>query len=375
MASDAAAAPNHRPRDVEGADADADGSRRRAAPPLLVGVCMRKARWDDFWARGMVAPAGGVSFEYIPFASLAARLAAAPPLDAVLHKVTDDLGADARPDGTTAWWPPAAATLRAAQAADPRPHVVDAVGGAMQLADRWATADALGAGSGGVATPATARVPATTAPAQARTVLAAAGVTYPAIVKPRLACGTPGAHALAVAMDAGGLADALAAAGGGGARCDALVQTFVNHGGILWKVYVAGEDAHVARQESLPDVEGGGAAAAPAAPPPDPPLSVLKAMAKELRRRLCVSLFGFDVVVDAATGGRGRDGGVTGAPLPSLPPGGAPTPALHPSGALLIVDVNYFPSMRGMPAEALAGAVRAEVWARANTDRPGFPFF
>jgi hypothetical protein len=29
------------------------------------------------------------------------------------------------------------------------------------------------------------------------------------------------------------------------------------------------------------------------------------------------------------------------------------------AGALLVVDVNYFPSMRGMPAGALAAAVSA----------------
>jgi len=398
MASDAAAVHNRRERGAGEGDIgnDAVDPPRDAHPPfLLVGVCMRQARWDDLRARGMVPGAGagaGAAFEFVPFGALAARLASldALPLDAILHKVTDDLEAGASPGGDASWWPQSARALAGCLEGEPPPLVLDGVASVMRVADRWATADALEAA--GVATPASARVSATATAAEALAALAAAGVSLPVIVKPRLACGSAGAHALAVALGARGVGAALAAAGGGG--CDALVQAYVDHGGVLWKVYVAGEAVHIERRASLPDAGaaagggGGGEGAAPttagapdelpsqswaafdsgapgagaaalartatraptARPPPDPPPGALDAFAGALRQALKLTLFGFDAVVEARTGEAafcwGHGVGIDRFNLPPpCPHSNAPSPPrrrpAHHRRQLLPVDAGH----------------------------------
>ena len=165
------------------------------------------------------------------------------------------------------------------------------------------------------------------------------------MLKPRVAAGAPGAHAMALAREASQLAAGAAALG---VPEPSVVQEFVFHSGVLHKVYVIGaatltvakpslRNALVRglrvpeRFDALQDFKalaacGGDEAAegeAAAARPADE--ATLIAAAEALRAALRLRLFGFDVVVDDATGEH------------------------------VIVDVNYWPSFSG------AGVGDAEV--------------
>ena len=339
------------------------------AGALLVGVCMRASRENDLLARGMllrVCVAGdsvrGPVFENLPPTNLARRLAgtSAPSLDAILHKVTDELVAGGSACAGRDAWPPAARALADAATAAPV-VIVDDVARVMRLGDRWATADALEGAC--VPTPHAVRVAAGVSAEAALAALVKTGLSFPVVVKPRTACGTASAHALAVVLRASGLATALTRAGCSDdnttataptaavdtACCDILIQQYVDHGGVLFKVYVAGSVVHVSRRPSVPDLGSsagvGGlqpgsdatstskedadaswlafdstaiartasalaatAAAAAAArvwaagPPAEPSAADLDGVVSALRRGLGVTLFGFDGVVDRQTG-------------------------------------------------------------------------
>ena len=326
--------------------------------------------------------------------------------------------------------------------------IIDDVAAVMRLSDRFATAEALHealAGSGGdggddpavvVALPPpslclsarelekalsvqnSSSSSSSSSPAFSAALLKA-GLSFPVIVKPRAACGVPEAHRLAVAFDERGLEEALRAVafGGGGeherekndaderearssrvaASSGALIQQYIDHGGVVFKVYAAagttaaataaasaGETAAAAaavrvfieRRASTPDLltsldnktswlsfdsaaplksssvpwpvsETATATTATAAaekgeekahqsslPFPSLDPRVARATAARLLSGLGrLSLLGFDVVVERGT------------------------------GRCFVVDVNYFPSMRGegVPRGVLAEAVAAQV--------------
>ena len=135
---------------------------------------------------------------------------------------------------------------------------------------------------------------------------------------------------------------------------------------------------------------------AAAGPPPGHELmrrSTFEAVAAALRQRLGLTLFGFDIVFDSSAGvWRGLGcvfakrvspaglllaacastssafaGGaqLASAPVRNLtPPPGAAAPA-YPrpaAGELVIVDVNYFPSFKGIPEAPTA--LQAALWER-----------
>ena len=64
--------------------------------------------------------------------------------------------------------------------------------------------------------------------------LASQGVQFPLVLKPELACGQAQAHRMALVLAPGGLAIA------GAVALPAVAQAFVDHGGIMHKVYVIG---------------------------------------------------------------------------------------------------------------------------------------
>lgn len=339
------------------------------AGALLAGVCMRASRESDLLARGMLPrvcvagdSVGGVVFENLLPTNLARRLAdtSSPPLDAILHKVTDELAAGGSACAGRDAWPLAARALADAAATAPV-VIVDDIARVMRLGDRWATADALEGAC--VPTPRAVHVSAGVSAEAALTALVKAGLLFPVIVKPRTACGTASAHALAVVLRASGLATALTHTGCSAdgtaaaapdtavdtACCDIVIQQYVDHGGVLFKVYVAGNVVHVSRHPSVPDLgssasvdglpPGHGAtktsethvdaswlafdstatprtasalaatAAATAAtragavgPLAEPPAADLDGVVSALRCGLGLTLFGFDGVVDRQTG-------------------------------------------------------------------------
>lgn len=120
-----------------------------------------------------------------------------------------------------------------------------------------------------------------------------------------------------------------------------VLQEFVNHGGVLFKVYIVGEAIKVVRRFSLPDVNkrdllsSAGvfrfprvSCAAASADDADldpgvaelPPRPLLERLAKELRRRLGLRLFNIDII---------REHGM--------------------QDRFYVIDINYFPGYSKMP--------------------------
>lgn len=64
--------------------------------------------------------------------------------------------------------------------------------------------------------------------------LASQGVQFPLVLKPEVACGQAAAHRMALVLAPGGLA------GAGAVALPAVAQAFVDHGGVVHKVYVIG---------------------------------------------------------------------------------------------------------------------------------------
>ncbi|KAL3514331.1 hypothetical protein ACH5RR_027048 [Cinchona calisaya] len=120
-----------------------------------------------------------------------------------------------------------------------------------------------------------------------------------------------------------------------------VLQEFINHGGVLFKVYIVGEAIKVVRRFSLPDVskrelsKNAGvfrfprvSCAAATADEADldpsiaelPPRPLLERLARELRRRLGLRLFNLDIIREHGS----RD-------------------------KYYVIDINYFPGYGKMP--------------------------
>ncbi|KAF5444276.1 hypothetical protein F2P56_036762 [Juglans regia] len=153
-----------------------------------------------------------------------------------------------------------------------------------------------------------------------------AGLQLPLVVKPLVVDGSAKSHELFLAYDQFSLAEL---------EPPLVLQEFVNHGGILFKVYIVGEIIKVVRRFSLPNfskhelekvagvfrfprVSSASASADDADLEPSvaehPPLLLLEKLARELRRRLGLRLFNIDIIREHGT----RD-------------------------VFYVIDINYFP--------------------------------
>lgn len=120
-----------------------------------------------------------------------------------------------------------------------------------------------------------------------------------------------------------------------------VLQEFINHGGVLFKVYIVGEAIKVVRRFSLPDIskrespENTGvyrfprvSCASASADDADldpcvaepPPPQLLESLGKELRHRLGLQLFNLDIIREHGTQNR-----------------------------YYVIDINYFPGYGKMP--------------------------
>ncbi|KAJ6827174.1 inositol-tetrakisphosphate 1-kinase 3-like isoform X1 [Iris pallida] len=156
--------------------------------------------------------------------------------------------------------------------------------------------------------------------------VAKAGLTLPLVAKPLVVDGTAKSHELSLAYDPFSLS-----------KLDPplVLQEFVNHGGVLFKVYIVGETIKVVRRFSLPDINkrdlsnNAGvfrfprvSCAAASADDADldpcvaehPPGPLLERLARELRRRLGLCLFNIDIIREHGTRDR-----------------------------YYVIDINYFP--------------------------------
>tara|TARA_B110001452_G_scaffold50833_1_gene38859 strand:- start:786 stop:1871 length:1086 start_codon:yes stop_codon:yes gene_type:complete len=200
----------------------------------------------------------------------------------------------------------------------------------------------------------------------------AAGMRFPLLCKPLVACGPAASHELAVALCEEGLSQV---------RPPVLLQEYVaHHGAVMYKGYCVGRRVHVAQRASLPDLRLAGhdgaattlvrfdsqkpppsasafgvGTAADAAPVTDG-MGPAAASVEEERRRACteqiasrvgeqlgVELLGVDVVF------------------------------AEPSGELLVVDANYFPhGPHSFPdfAQALCEVVRRRTQSPDGSGQP-----
>ncbi|XP_062025662.1 inositol-tetrakisphosphate 1-kinase 3-like isoform X1 [Rosa rugosa] len=158
------------------------------------------------------------------------------------------------------------------------------------------------------------------------------GLKLPLVAKPLVNDGSVKSHQLSLAYDRYSLQKL---------EPPLVLQEFVNHGGVLFKVYIVGEAIKVVRRFSLPDVskrelsETAGvyrfprvSCAAASADDADldpsiaelPPRPLLERLAKELRRRLGLRLFNLDMIREHGTRDR-----------------------------FYVIDINYFPGYGKMP--------------------------
>jgi inositol-1,3,4-trisphosphate 5/6-kinase/inositol-tetrakisphosphate 1-kinase len=160
---------------------------------------------------------------------------------------------------------------------------------------------------------------------------------YPVIAKPLIADGSAKSHKMALVFNHEGLNKL---------KPPIVLQEFVNHGGVIFKVYVVGEFVKCVKRKSLPDVseeklkslEGSLSFSQVSNLTSDerngdkyyklmdledtelPPQSFITDIARGLRRGLKLNLFNFDVIRDARIGNR-----------------------------YLVIDINYFPGYAKMP--------------------------
>ncbi|CAI0464213.1 unnamed protein product [Linum tenue] len=159
-----------------------------------------------------------------------------------------------------------------------------------------------------------------------------AGLTLPLVAKPLVADGSAKSHELSLAYDQYSLRKL---------EPPLVLQEFINHGGVLFKVYIVGEAIKVVRRFSLPDVckrelaNNAGvcrfprvSCAAASADDADldpviaelPPRPLLEKLGKELRRRLGLRLFNLDIIREHGTGDQ-----------------------------FYVIDINYFPGYGKVP--------------------------
>ncbi|XP_042514620.1 inositol-tetrakisphosphate 1-kinase 3-like [Macadamia integrifolia] len=159
-----------------------------------------------------------------------------------------------------------------------------------------------------------------------------AGLMLPLVAKPLVVDGSAKSHELSLAYDQFSLSKL---------EPPLVLQEFVNHGGVLFKVYIVGEAIKVVRRFSLPDINNcellnnAGvfrfprvSCAAASADEADldpgvaelPPRPLLESLARELRRRLGLRLFNIDIIREHGTKDR-----------------------------FYVIDINYFPGYGKMP--------------------------
>ncbi|CAO2817734.1 unnamed protein product [Amaranthus hypochondriacus] len=159
-----------------------------------------------------------------------------------------------------------------------------------------------------------------------------ASLNLPLVVKPLIADGSAKSHELSLAYDQYSLQKL---------EPPLVLQEFVNHGGVLFKVFILGEAIKVVRRFSLPNVTKrqlsrtsgvhrfprvscAVASADDADLDPNvaelPPRPLLEKLAKELRHRLGLQLFNLDIIREYGT----RDN-------------------------FYVIDINYFPGYGKMP--------------------------
>lgn len=161
---------------------------------------------------------------------------------------------------------------------------------------------------------------------------------FPVIAKPLVADGSAKSHKMSLVYNHGGLSSL---------KPPIVLQEFVNHGEVIFKVYVVGQYVKCVKRKSLPDVSeekleslGGVLTFSQVSNLASnekadekyykmmqlddcemPPLQFITDIARGLRQALKLNLFNFDVIRDTSLGNR-----------------------------YLVIDINYFPGYAKMPS-------------------------
>ncbi|WMV20942.1 hypothetical protein MTR67_014327 [Solanum verrucosum] len=161
------------------------------------------------------------------------------------------------------------------------------------------------------------------------------GMKFPLIAKAVIANATADAHQMSLVLNRDGL---------NGIKTPIVLQEFVNHGGVIFKVYVAGDHVKCVKRKSLGDIteeklensenlipfslisyfadneQSDESLAKLMEAAVMPPSSFVNEVSKQLRRALKLHLFNFDMIRDNRDGNRYQ-----------------------------IIDINYFPGYAKVP--------------------------
>ncbi|MCL7049654.1 hypothetical protein MKW94_023154 [Papaver nudicaule] len=164
------------------------------------------------------------------------------------------------------------------------------------------------------------------------------GLKFPVIAKPLVADGSAKSHKMALVYNREGLSKL---------KPQIVLQEFVNHGGVIFKVYVVGDYVKCVKRKSLPDISeeqlvgiskegtmsfsqvsnmttenraGGGNYYDHIEDAVMPPENLITDIARGLRQSMRLHLFNFDVIRDSRIGDH-----------------------------YLVIDINYFPGYAKMP--------------------------
>ncbi|XP_078442268.1 inositol-tetrakisphosphate 1-kinase 1-like [Wolffia australiana] len=161
---------------------------------------------------------------------------------------------------------------------------------------------------------------------------------FPLIAKPLVADGSARSHKMAIVHHPRGLLEQ---------KPPVVLQEFVNHGGVIFKVYVVGDLVRCVKRKSLPDVceeklemlqgsvsfsqisnltaDSKNGENAMIEEAEMPPLGFVTEVGRGLRLAMGLHLFNFDMIRDAKLGDR-----------------------------YLVIDINYFPGYAKMPSYEIA---------------------
>ncbi|CAL4913393.1 unnamed protein product [Urochloa decumbens] len=291
-----------------------------ATPPrLVVGYALTKKKVKSFLQPKLVllARKNGISFVSI---DVSLPLSEQGPFDVILHKITSKEWQQVLEDYHEEH--PEVTVL------DP-PSAIEHLNNRQSMLEEVADLN-LSNFYGEVCTP--RQLVITKDPSSIPTAVAMAGLTLPLVSKPLVVDGTSKGHELYLAYDEASLSML---------HPPLVLQEFINHGGILFKVYIIGETVQVVRRFSLPDVNAydllnsvgiyrlprvSCAAATADGAELDPliaelpPKPLLEKLGRELRSRLGLRLFNIDIIREFGSKDR-----------------------------YYIIDINYFPGFGKMP--------------------------
>ncbi|KAK1577017.1 hypothetical protein Q3G72_018466 [Acer saccharum] len=139
------------------------------------------------------------------------------------------------------------------------------------------------------------------------------GLGFPVIAKPLEANGSANSHQLCLVFDEEGLRSL---------PTPTVLQEFVNHGGVVFKVYVVGSHATCVKRKSLPDFTDETIKKKSLKERVEMPSeSFVSKVAEAMGKELGLNLINFDMIRDAKDGNR-----------------------------YLVIDINYFPGYAKMPS-------------------------